>query len=382
MIFLNVMNNNKIRKDYGYCSLEDPDIINKDILTIINKVNNTNFTTIDFNNPIIANMWVEYISCDNVYGWAMYPLYMAYNELMWYVSSKVISGELHSNFLTKTEEIIIEPNSRHRVYAWMEKSRYSAANPVTDNSEVGYETVYNYISYKYCTDCAAMMRDYNPRTMIFHAERPDGTLSNYILTAGFNPYKCAGYFSSIDHYKDYHAFDPSLPEFKSFGLYSILRYKLGALSPSITLADDSNVVLTSGRNTKLKYYESCMEYVKRFDFENLGKKFNEICDVYSNIEIDEDYVSIITNAKPGVLQEFIDNEGKTHYYNTFTHVPNVRIDFHYFEDQETLIKARRNAELREKPLKTPTVEQQAAFRAKMEAMIEKKKYHDYNSYFK
>ena len=145
MVFFRMMNSNKIRRENGYCKLEDINIINKDILTIVNKLNGTNFTVLDMSNPIIANTPVTYISCDNIYGWGIYPLYMAYNDLYYYILTKSNTGLVTNNFLTKVEEISIEPSSRHRVYAYLDNDRYSLANIVLDNSDVGYEIVYNYL---------------------------------------------------------------------------------------------------------------------------------------------------------------------------------------------------------------------------------------------
>jgi hypothetical protein len=330
MVYLTIMNSNKIRRENGFCNFEDIDIINKDILTIVNKINNTNFTILDFNNPIIYNTKVTYINYSNPYGWATYPLFYAYNELMNYISNKFKRGEIKNNFLTKVEEILIEPNSRHRVYAPNIYDKYTAANPVIDNSDMAYETVYNYLSYKYVLNRFGMMYEYNPRIMVFHKDI-NGYLDTYILTAGFDPYKCIGYFSLAEKFD---ARDISLPYDKYFSLFRILRYKLGALSPSMSLQYDTNVVLTSLKNSKLKNYQSCLDYVKRkYDFENLSKHAD-----YNNIDTDEESVHIISNAKPGVYQLFTDKYDKKYTFNAFTHVPNVRMDYNYYKDQYNLIQ--------------------------------------------
>lgn len=375
MVFFRMMNSNKIRRENGYCKLEDIDIINKDILTIVNKLNGTNFAILDMSNPIIANTPVTYISCDNIYGWGIYPLYMAYNDLYYYMLTKSNAGLVTNNFLSKVEEITIEPSSRHRVYAYLDNDRYSLANIVLDNSDVGYEIVYNYLAYVYSLYSIEMMVTHNPRIMVFHSDI-DGYLYNYILTAGFNPYLCSSYFSSSKRDSFNASENNELPSLRSFRLFALLRRKLGVNSPSMTAAADENVVLDSVKNNKIRDMLSCIDYVKnRFEFENLGKYPS-----YDDYEVDQENLNIIKNSKPGVLQVFVDKDGKTKYLNSFTHMQNVRMDYRYFDAESHLVAEAKQAELMSKPLTTPSKEDRDRIRAKCELISQGRQY-ECNSYF-
>ena len=101
MVHLRIMNSDGVRRDNGFCRMTDPDIINKDILSIINNLYKKDYKILDFNDPFIQSIKVEYYSCDYPYGWGLYPLYWAYTDMMNYIGYKYSQGLITNNFLTK-----------------------------------------------------------------------------------------------------------------------------------------------------------------------------------------------------------------------------------------------------------------------------------------
>jgi hypothetical protein len=204
---------------------------------------------------------------------------------------------------------------------------------------MGYDILTDYLASKYGLGCYQLMYEFNPRIMIFQKDEND-CLDNYILSAGFDPYKCISYFCPNEMFE---IKDLNLPYTRCYAMNSILRYKLGKHTPVLYGGAETTVDVERGMNYNLSTIKKCLEYLHRYDFCNLKKT------IEYDMQQDQEIVNRMANMKPGVYQVFIDKDGYKHNFSSLTHTPNVRMDYKFYRCQNALIKETEDKYKREHP---------------------------------
>ena len=335
MLFYINYNNNSIRKKYGFTEFNNPNILESDILTILNKIFNNQFTFLDFNNPIIKNYYVQYINADNPEGWGLYPLEIVYNDMV----NCIKNMNLTNNYIVKLESIGVEYASRYRCYYNpREGDRLNILDPKTEwNADIAYEILYYYLSQWHCVSYKRMMND-NRRILIFHTEDSSKNVTHYILSIGFNQYSNSNidYFSSAEVTND-------LSRYTTYQRSCILNYalkvKLGPNNPTFGNYQALTVVSEYNKSSYYRGLPRCKEFIDKLDLNKTGRGIYDGNYKYENFIPNQEYINICNNSKPATMFKYINYNNNTFWYNKYSHVDR-RIDFAYFRKENTIINQR------------------------------------------
>ena len=285
MINYTIYNSNKIRKTHGLCMLENPDILENDLLFIINKYMSymNLFPIYDIYDDRLNGLSFEYITLSNILKSGYLPFGYIYQDII----RNIMEQKTSNNFTHTLESIFIDNNSSYKIYDSIDTNELV---------NVSYEILHNFIcstkfpSYRY-------MERRGKCILIVTIPSSDGLFA-YILTTGFNYKENIDYFSTSTNSNDINAL--------GFSRYAMLKmittYILGKNRPSITRGTDLLVNLEMINSRKFASIENCKKYVSSLDThyrKYLGYKLDwqtignintsiiplqsTICDKYTNV---------------------------------------------------------------------------------------------------
>ncbi len=248
MINYTIYNSNKVRKAHGLCQLENPDILENDLLFIINQYMSymNLFPIYDIYDDRLNGISFEYITLSNILKSGYLPFGYIYQDMI----KNIMEQKTSNNFTHTLESIFIDNNSSYKIYDSFNNNELI---------NVSYEIVHNFIcttkfpSYKY-------MERKGKCILIVSIPSSDGLLS-YILTTGFQYKENIDFFSTSTKDYDINALGYS----RYVTLKMISTYILGKNRPSISKGTDLLVNLEMGTSRLLKNINNCKKYVSSLD---------------------------------------------------------------------------------------------------------------------
>lgn len=248
MINYTIYNSNRIRDAHGLCKLENPDILENDLLFIINKYMESKnlFPIYDIYDDRLNGMCFEYITLSNILKSGYLPFNYIYQDMI----RNIMEQKTSNNFTHTLESIFIDNNSSYRIYDSINN---------TELTNVSYEILHNFIcstkfpSYKY-------MERKGKCILIISIPSSEGLFS-YILTTGFSHKENADYFSTSTKPNDINALGYS----RYCMLKMIATYILGKNRPSTTIGTDLLVNLNMGKSRGLNNIDNCRKFVSSLE---------------------------------------------------------------------------------------------------------------------
>lgn len=306
-----IYNSNPIRKMYKFAKLEDPDILEKDLLCIFNRYLSSmgRECVKSIYDPRLDYIQSEYISAQNINRAGFRPFSYVYQDMI----ASIKEQNIKNNFVHTLESIFVDNDSSYKVYGAKDEGRVNIAHQIVHDFIVETKLV----TYRY-------MLKRGSRIFILNIPLPDGLLS-YILTTGFPIEENIDFFCTGTYRSNRYA----LGHDRHSNLKYVTTCILGKNRPSLTGGMDLYVNVEMGRNRKLDNINGCMEYVSTMNLEYPK---------YYDYQINWDIINRANSTIIGIMPCNIE------YFSNSYNLPDEKLGPKFFKSISKLSESKKNME--------------------------------------